>query len=71
LFPTSLIDKYFKKNVLFVTRSNWNPDAVNSGSGAAGIMQFMERTAEGRGMTVNFFRDDRKNPAMLSVERKV
>jgi hypothetical protein len=34
-------------------------------------MQFMERTAEGRGMTVNFFRDDRKNPAMLSVERKV
>lgn len=48
-----------------VIESGFNPKAV-SNRGATGIWQFMKPTAKSYGLTVNFFRDDRKDPLRSS-----
>lgn len=44
-----------------VIESGFKPEAVSS-SGAAGIWQFMKGTARNYGLSVGFFRDERKDP---------
>ena len=50
-----------------MVESGFNPNAVNTKSGAAGMWQFMVPTAREYGLTINKYRDERKDPLKSTI----
>jgi len=62
-------DKRLPQDLAYIAmvESGFNPEAVNSKSGAAGMWQFMVPTAREYGLRINKYRDERKDPLKSTI----